>query len=104
MFIYEYEHEYGEDRFGMVGRAVDPFQENAMLKLPCFNCQRHSMVIAERNVMESNNDGSPCYQIVLVCPQCHACDEFLVNRGKEGIIGKTKQTHIQVKQTMILKQ
>ncbi|BAP84597.1 hypothetical protein LOOC260_100170 [Paucilactobacillus hokkaidonensis JCM 18461] len=101
MFIYEYEHEYGEDRFGMVGRFVDPFQENVLLNVACSNCQSSAMIIAERNVVNTNLDGSPCYQIVLVCPQCHSSDEFSVNQGKEGIISKTKHSHIQIIDTMI---
>ncbi|WP_137596754.1 hypothetical protein [Paucilactobacillus kaifaensis] len=104
MFIYEYEHEYGEDRFGMVGRSVDPFQENMELNVECQNCQNNSMVIAERNVMAANNDGSPCYQIVLMCPQCRKCDEFLVNQDKEGVIGKTKHSHVQISRSMIFNQ
>lgn len=102
MFIYEYEHEYGEDRFGMVGRIVDPFQENTELKVGCLNYHNNSMMIAERNVVESNNDGSPCYQIVLICLQCRAGDEFLVNNGKEGVIGETRRSHIKVNEVMVL--
>ena len=53
-------------------------------------------VIAERNWMDTNNDDSQRYQIVVVCEQCGAVDEFIVNDGYEHKISKLKCSKYQL--------
>ncbi len=74
----------------MVGQTGDDFRENRRLNLPCYKCHEGPLVIAERNWMDTNQDDSQRYQIVVACTHCGAVDEFIVNDGREGKIGKLK--------------
>ncbi|WP_044010730.1 hypothetical protein [Paucilactobacillus wasatchensis] len=103
MFIYEYDHEYGEDKYGMVGKPADPFQENCRLNIQCGKCHQQPMVIAERNVMDVNRDDSTQYQIVISCPYCRTSDEFFVNQGREGKISKAKRAHQRITPADVIK-
>lgn len=74
----------------MVGKTGDGFREGRRLAVPCYRCHRQPLVIAERNWMDTNNDDSQRYQIVVVCEDCGAVDELVVNDGREGKIGKLR--------------
>ena len=90
MFYNNFDNIHGEDRYGMVGQTGDEFRENRRLNLPCYKCHEGPLVIAERNWMDTNQDDSQRYQIVVACTHCGAVDEFIVNDGREGKIGKLK--------------
>lgn len=90
MFYNNFDNVHGEDRYGMVGQTGDGFRENRQLNLPCYKCHEEPLVIAERNWMDTNQDDSQRYQIVVACEHCGAVDEFIVNDGCEGKIGKLK--------------
>ncbi|MCH3921724.1 hypothetical protein [Limosilactobacillus sp.] len=90
MFYNNFDRVQSEDRFGMVGKTGDDFREDARLNIPCYKCHRSPLIIAERNWMDTNNDNSQRYQIVVVCEHCGAVDEFIVNAGREGKIGQLK--------------
>ncbi len=74
----------------MVGKTGDGFRENRQLKISCYKCHKEPLVIAERNWMDTNQDDSQRYQIVVACEHCGAVDEFIVNDGREGKIGNLK--------------
>lgn len=90
MFYNNFDNVHGEDRYGMVGKTGDPFRENRLLMVPCYRCHQEPLVIAERNWMDTNNDDSQRYQIVVSCEHCGAVDEFSVNDGREHVISKLK--------------
>lgn len=93
MFYNNFDNIHGEDRWGMVGKTGDPFRENRFLDIKCYRCQKMPLVIAERNWMDTNNDDSQRYQIVVVCEHCGAVDEFIVNDGQENKLSKLKHGH-----------
>lgn len=90
MFYNNFDNVHGEDRYGMVGKTGDGFRENRQLQLSCYKCHKEPLVIAERNWMDTNQDDSQRYQIVVACEYCGAVDEFIVNNGREGQISKLK--------------
>lgn len=92
MFYNNFDNVHGEDRYGMVGKTGDDFRENRLLDIPCYKCQQGPLVIAERNWMDTNNDDSQRYQIVVACEQCGAVDEFIVNDGREGVNSRLKHS------------
>lgn len=94
MFYNNFDKVHGEDRWGMVGKTGDSFREDRRLSLPCYQCQHASLIIAERNWMDTNNDDSQRYQIVVSCLKCGAVDSFIVNDGREGQIGKLRHGHL----------
>ncbi|MDO4855603.1 MAG: hypothetical protein Q3978_03450 [Limosilactobacillus gorillae] len=93
MFYQNYDGVHGEDRWGMVGKIGDPFQEDRLLALACAKCHCQPLVIAERNWVTTNNDGSQRYQIRVACTHCGFADEFAVNAKKEGVITTLKHGH-----------
>ncbi len=90
VFYNNFDNVHGEDRYGMVGKTGDGFRENRQLEVSCYRCHKEPLVIAERNWMDTNQDDSQRYQIVVACEHCGAVDEFIVNDGREGKIGKLK--------------
>lgn len=86
MFYNNYDNVHGEDRWGLVGQVGDDFREDRKLTIPCYQCQQVPLIIAERNWVDTNDDDSQCYQIVVVCEHCGAVDEFIVNDGQNGKI------------------
>ncbi|WP_267201155.1 hypothetical protein [Limosilactobacillus kribbianus] len=90
MFYNNFDRVHSEDRFGMVGKTGDDFREDRRLRIVCYKCHQAPLVIAERNWMDTNNDNSQRYQIVVACEHCGAVDEFIVNDGREGKISKLK--------------
>lgn len=92
MFYNNFDNVHGEDRYGMVGKIGDSFREECKLAIACYRCYEQPLVIAERNWMDTNNDDSQRYQIVVVCEQCGAVDEFIVNNGREHKISKLKHS------------
>ena len=90
VFNNNFDNVHGEDRYGMVGKTGDGFRENRQLEVSCYRCHKEPLVIAERNWMDTNQDDSQRYQIVVACEHCGAVDEFIVNDGREGKIGKLK--------------
>ncbi|MBB1078442.1 hypothetical protein H5S09_01115 [Limosilactobacillus sp. STM2_1] len=96
MFYNNYDNVHGEDRWGMVGKTGDPFREGRKLAIPCYRCHQKPLLIAERNWMDTNNDDSQRYQIVVVCDECGAVDEFIVNDGREHKIGRLKHSKYQL--------
>lgn len=90
VFYNNFDNVHGEDRYGMVGKTGDGFRENRQLEVSCYRCHKEPLVIAERNWMDTNQDDSQRYQIVVACEHCGAVDEFIVNDGCEGKIGKLK--------------
>lgn len=95
MFYNNFDNVHGEDRHGMVGKTGDPFREECELGISCYQCHEQPLVIAERNWMDTNNDDSQRYQIVVVCEHCGAVDEFIVNDGREHQISKLKRSKYQ---------
>lgn len=95
MFYNNFDNIHGEDRYGMVGNTGDPFREGRKLAISCNKCQQAPLVIAERNWMDTNNDDSQRYQIVVVCDHCGAVDEFIVNDGQEHQNSKLKKRKYQ---------
>ena len=90
VFYNNFDNVHGEDRYGMVGKTGDGFRENRQLEVSCYRWHKEPLVIAERNWMDTNQDDSQRYQIVVACEHCGAVDEFIVNDGREGKIGKLK--------------
>lgn len=86
MFYNNYDNVHGEDRWGLVGQVGDDFREDRKLTIPCYQCQQVPLIIAERNWVDTNDDDSQRYQIVVVCEHCGAVDEFIVNDGQNGKI------------------
>lgn len=93
MFYNNFDNVHGEDRYGMVGKTGDGFREDRRLKIPCYRCHEEPLIIAERNWMDTNNDDSQRYQIVVTCEHCGAVDQFIVNDGREKQISKLKHGH-----------
>lgn len=52
--------------------------------------------------MDTNNDDSQRYQIVVVCEHCGAVDEFIVNDGHEHKISKLKCSKYQLTERDII--
>lgn len=94
MFYNNFDNVHGEDRWGMVGKTGDGFREDRQLACPCYKCHQAPLVIAERNWMDTNNDDSQRYQIVVSCLHCGAVDSFIVNNGREGKNSKLRHSHL----------
>lgn len=103
MFYNNFDNIHGEDRWGMVGKTGDGFRENCQLSLPCYQCHQSPLIIAERNWMDTNDDDSQCYQIVVSCLNCGAVDSFIVNNGCEGKNSKLRRSHLTVSEKNIIK-
>lgn len=95
MFYNNFDNVHGEDRWGMVGQTGDGFREGRKLAVACYQCHQQPLVIAERNWMDTNNDDSQRYQIVVACEHCGAVDEFVVNNGREHRLSKLKHSKYQ---------
>lgn len=78
MFYNNFDNVHGEDRYRMVGKTGDSFREECELGISCYQCHEQPLVIAERNWMDTNNDDSQRYQIVVVCEHCGAVDDSLL--------------------------
>ena len=94
MFYNNFDNVYGEDRYGMVGKTGDGFREDRLLEIPCYRCHQAPLVIAERNWVDTNNDDSQRYQIVVSSTHCGAVDQFIVNDGREKQIGRLQHAHV----------
>ena len=70
VFYNNFDNVHGEDRYGMVGKTGDGFRENRQLEVSCYRCHKEPLVIAERNWMDTNQDDSQRYQIVVACEHC----------------------------------
>lgn len=94
MFYNNFDNVHGEDRYGMVGQTGDAFREDRRLAIPCYRCHQEPLIIAERNWMDTNNDDSQCYQIIVSCARCGAVDQFIVNDGRENLVGQLQHAHV----------
>ena len=84
MFYQNYDEVHGEDRWGMVGKAGDPFREDCLLAAPCYKCHRQPLVIAERNWEATNNDDSQQYQILVPVPTAGRSMSLPSTREEKG--------------------
>lgn len=103
MFYNNFDNIHGEDPWGMVGKVGDDFREDRQLNLKCYQCHQAPLIICERNWMDTNNDNSQRYQIVVRCLNCGAVDQFIVNDGQEGKNSKLRHGHQRPKETDLRK-